>query len=190
MGRAYARGAPVRVQKYLPVELRMCQLPVHVATCCFRQPLCGAVYITLGVMVTPFPISKLVDEWLIWAAWTTDPKNEGQDNPDLVGFDEFDWVVREHPEHAWQAILATVSDPRAKPHIGTLAAGPMEDLLSFHGEAFIDRIEATALSNPNFAWMLGGVWQFKMSEEVWRRVQAVWDRRGWDGIPKNGRFQA
>ena len=54
MGRAYARGAPVRVQKYLPVELRMCQLPVHVATCCFRQLPRSAVYITLGLTHTHF----------------------------------------------------------------------------------------------------------------------------------------
>jgi hypothetical protein len=140
---------------------------------------------TLGVMTTPFPVSRLVEDWLLWAAWANDSKKDGTKNPHGVGFDEFDWVVREHPEHAWKTILAVVADSRAKPFLGTLAAGPMEDLLSYHGEAFIDKVEAEARNNPEFAWMLGGTWQFQMSEEIWARVQLVWDRRGWDGIPKS-----
>lgn len=58
----------------------------------------------------------------------------------------------------------------------------MEDLLSGHGAQFIDRVEAQARSDPQFAMFLGGVWRFQMADEVWARVQAVWDRRGWDGI--------
>ena len=29
-----------------------------------------------------------------------------------------------------------------------------------------------------------GVWQNTMPDEIWARIQAVWDRRGWDGIPE------
>ena len=134
-------------------------------------------------MVEPLPIPQLVDEWLQWAIWQSDPKNKGRDSSHLVGWSEFEWVVREHPEHAWQAIVVTVSDVRAKPYLGILAAGPMEDLLANHGSAFINRVENEARSNPAFAWMLGGVWQSKMAEDIWLRVKAVWDRRGWDGKP-------
>lgn len=59
----------------------------------------------------------------------------------------------------------------------------MENLLSYHGADFIDRVEAQARSNPQFAYFLGGVWRDEMTDEVWARVQAVWERRGWDGIP-------
>ena len=85
---------------------------------------------------------------------------------------------------AWQAVLAAVADARAKPYLGTLAAGPLEDLLSYHGNEFIERIEAEARGSPEFAWVLGGVWQSTMAEDIWQRVQGVWDGRGWDGIPR------
>jgi hypothetical protein len=135
-------------------------------------------------MNLPLPVHRIVEEWLLWATWQSDSTNSGKQNDDLIGFDEFDWVVRSHPEHAWECILATVKDSRSKPFLGLLAAGPMEDLLSFHGPVFIERVENEAKINPAFASMLGGVWRFQMSFDIWSRVQAVWDRRGWDGNPE------
>ncbi len=134
-------------------------------------------------MTEPLPVPELVEHWLEWAKRAADQSDDPKQNDDLIGFDEFDWVVREHPEHAWQCIVAAVADPRIEPYVGILAAGPMEDLLSYFGEQFIDRVELEAKQNPAFASMLGGVWRFQMSSEVWERVQAVWDRRGWDGNP-------
>jgi len=104
--------------------------------------------------------------------------------------EEYSWAVlepsdlaREDPERAWECILYAVPDPRFSDHLGLLAASVLEDLLSYHGPEFIDRVEHHARVDPKFAWTLGGVWQFQMSDEIWRRVQSVWDRRGWDGIP-------
>jgi len=92
--------------------------------------------------------------------------------------------VRDNPERAWECILLAARDPRfSDHHIGVMAAGALEDLLSHHGMAFIDRIEEECRTNRRFAWMLGGVWRFQMSDEVWSRVQVVWDRRDWDGVP-------
>jgi hypothetical protein len=54
-----------------------------------------------------------------------------------------------------------------------LAAGPLEDLLAHHGELWIDRVEAQAQADPKFNYLLGGVWQNQMTEDVWQRVQAV-----------------
>ena len=53
-----------------------------------------------------------------------------------------------------------------------------------NGERFINRVEAEARKNPMFAKLLGGVWKNRMTDDIWLRVQAVWDRRGWDGIPE------
>ncbi|MDY0747406.1 hypothetical protein SNE35_23080 [Paucibacter sp. R3-3] len=135
-------------------------------------------------MESPLPVHRVLDEWITWATWQCDPKNEGKANSELIGFDEFDWIVRKHPEQAWQCILAVVADARCEPFLGLLAAGPMEDLLGYHGPAFIDRVESEARANQLFAWMLGGVWQCQITDEIWARVQKVWDRRGWDGVPK------
>ena|SRR5579872_6959108 len=137
-------------------------------------------------MGKPFPVARFVDEWLAWAGWRFDPEHEGKESPYDSVFMRFDDLVHDHPEHAWNVILAVVADPRAQLYLGHLAAGPVEDLLSYHGEKFIDRVELAARSDPSFAFMLGGVWKFKMTDDVWRRVQGVWVRRGWDGNPKDG----
>ncbi len=57
----------------------------------------------------------------------------------------------------------------------------MEQLLGRYGAKFIDRVETQARVDPKFAKLLGGVWQSTMSPDIWSRVQAVWDRRGWNG---------
>ena len=40
----------------------------------------------------------------------------------------------------------------------------------------IGNVEREAKRDPSFAKMLGGVWKYQMTEEVWARLQAVWDR--------------
>lgn len=136
-------------------------------------------------MSGPLLPPQLLDEWVRWAEWISDPNKDESLASDLTGWSEFDWVVNDHPEVAWQAILTALQQPRMKPHLGTLAAGPLEDLLCVHGPAFIERVEAEATANPSFAWLLGGVWQASMAENIWNRVIAVRDRRGWDGIPRD-----
>jgi hypothetical protein len=59
----------------------------------------------------------------------------------------------------------------------------VEALLAKHGDSFIDRIETQARFDSKFAKLLGGVWKNRMSDANWNRLQAVWDRSGWDGIP-------
>jgi hypothetical protein len=127
------------------------------------------------------PIPELLEAWRLWAA----AQRSGADTTELTGWMEFNWAVEEDPEHAWSAILAALEDPRMEASLDVLAAGPLEDLLSLHGDRFIERVERTARSDPKFAWLLGGVWQSKMTLDIWARVQAVRDERGWDGVPAN-----
>jgi hypothetical protein len=121
-------------------------------------------------MYKSLPISELLDEWLEWAA-----------NPsgDFTGHSEFIWIIENEPEKGWSAILAALADPKQESYLGIMAAGPLEDLLSFHGEKFIERIELEAKKNPKFAWMLGGVWKHTMTDEIWARVQLVGDFNSW-----------
>jgi hypothetical protein len=67
-----------------------------------------------------------------------------------------------------------------------LSAGEIEDLLRRNGTEMIPLVEAEARRDPSFAKLLGGAWKNRMTDEVWSRLQAVWDRRGWDGIPDEG----
>jgi hypothetical protein len=68
--------------------------------------------------------------------------------------------------------------------IQSLSAGEIEDMLARNGIEMIALVETEARRDPSFAKLLGGVWQNRMADKVWSRLQAVWDRRGWDGIPE------
>ncbi|MEX1027333.1 MAG: DUF6869 domain-containing protein, partial [Candidatus Paceibacterota bacterium] len=57
--------------------------------------------------------------------------------------------------------------------LGHLAAGPVEHLLSKHGDEYIDRFEAMANDSPRFAQMLSGCYRHMMSDDVWARVCAM-----------------
>lgn len=72
-------------------------------------------------------------------------------------------------------------DPDQK-FVEEFAAGPVEDLLAYQGVALIDRVERKALKDRSFAFVLGGVWQNAMPDNIWDRVQACRERKGWDGI--------
>ena len=103
-----------------------------------------------------------------------------------MAFLDFDWLVEDDPEQAWATILQVVPQTDSSRVLGQLAAGPLEDLLSRHGELFIDRVEALARTDSRFAFLLGGVWQFKMTDAIWDRVTRVANRAGWDIVSADG----
>ena len=69
--------------------------------------------------------------------------------------------------------LSTESETEAQRILGMTAAGPIEDLLSYHGPDFIDRVEAEAKRDPRMSWTLGGVWQCDMPDDIFGRVERV-----------------
>ena len=77
----------------------------------------------------------------------------------------------EQPELVWQAILEVLQRDLTDEQKSDLAVGPLEELLYFHGPDFIDRVEQTAKTNPQFNHLLGGVWRSEMPLEIWERVQ-------------------
>jgi hypothetical protein len=88
-------------------------------------------------------------------------------------FEEMEELVKHRPEDAW-IVIRQIADRNPPPSVlGYLAAGPLEDLLSQHGPAFIERAEAAAARDSQFVALLDGMYQNTMSDEVWRRVQAA-----------------
>ncbi len=96
------------------------------------------------------------------------------------------YLTRYLPRKAWRVILLIWSMDQSVETMQCLSAGEIEDLLSRNGPEMIPLVEAEARRDPSFARLLGGVWKNRMTDEVWSRLQAVWDRRGWDGIPEEG----
>jgi hypothetical protein len=125
-------------------------------------------------------LAKMADNWIkYWHAPQGSPvREEYWDATDLYELEQND------PETLWLLILAIHKRDQSVAIQQVLSAGPIEDLLAKHGDKFINRVEAEARNDPQFAKVLGGVWKNRMSDEVWNRVQAVWDRRGWDGMPE------
>jgi hypothetical protein len=67
-------------------------------------------------------------------------------------------LIQVRPDEAWERILALVACAPDEEAIGYVGAGPLEDFLIAHGQAFIDRVEATAISDARFAACLATVW--------------------------------
>ena len=79
----------------------------------------------------------------------------------------------DEPELAWHAILELLKRELTEDQEALLAAGLMEDLLFWHGAAFIDRVEAEAKINPQLNHLLGGVWRREMPMAVWERIEKI-----------------
>lgn len=96
------------------------------------------------------------------------------------------YLTRYLPHKALRVILLVWSMDQSVETMQNLSAGEIENLLSRKGTEMISFVEAEARRDPGFAKLLGGVWKNRMTDEVWARLQSVWDRRGWDGIPEEG----
>ena len=82
-------------------------------------------------------------------------------------------MCRHEPALALQVIRDILHRDSSDKVVENLAAGPLEDLLVYHGPDVIDEIEALAAGDPEFRCLLGGVWRNKIRDDVWERVQAL-----------------
>jgi hypothetical protein len=94
----------------------------------------------------------------------------------------FDIRSGDDPKLLWQLILAIHSRDQSEDVTCVLAAGPLEDLLAYHGPAFIEVVEQQANGDPAFAKLLCGVYRRSMSDDVWHRVTNICNRGGRDSI--------
>jgi hypothetical protein len=104
--------------------------------------------------------TRLVDDWILhaqtfWAA--TEVSEFSRDDPART----LDFILE---------VLGRQPLPRV---LGNLAAGPLENLLVYHGPLIIDRVETLAAADPAFRRLLSGVWRNKIREDVWARIQAL-----------------
>ena len=86
-------------------------------------------------------------------------------------------------EYAFSIIEAIHELDHEQKYVEEFAAGPVEDLLAYQWVSLIERIERKAREDRSFAFVLGGVWQNAMPDNIWDRVQACRERKGWDGVP-------
>ena len=82
-------------------------------------------------------------------------------------------LVFNDPEKAWQILLEMIQETDDKSYLSFLGAGPLEDLLVYHGKNFIERIENEAKHNKNFLFALKCVWQNNMLPKIWNKVATI-----------------
>ncbi|MBC7997010.1 MAG: hypothetical protein IAF58_03655 [Leptolyngbya sp.] len=83
------------------------------------------------------------------------------------------FMTEKEPERLWQFIVAAYPGLNTERMKAVFAAGPIEDLLSHHGEQVIDRIEELALTDDNFRYLLGGVWRAGTPKKIWKRLENI-----------------
>ena len=91
-----------------------------------------------------------------------------------------DTIVGKAPETAFRLILLALAQCRTDSEIGRLAAGPLENLVFFHGGRMIEAIEREASENERFRFLLSGIWgESDVDPEIWRRIQAAVRKGPW-----------
>src|SRR5450755_1670546 len=118
-------------------------------------------------------IASLATAWVRY--WKAPDGSAEKESLFWVSGKEWD-LVSDSPADGWRLILAVLRFDGSTQIREVLAAGPLEDLLVKHGDAMIESVEHEARHDPAFASLLGGVWRNAMSESVWTRVRAVWNR--------------
>jgi hypothetical protein len=92
----------------------------------------------------------MADRNALVTAWLTYQRN-------WWAFEALDNQIRETPADAWVTLLALIAS--AEPEmIGSIGAGPLEDFVGAHGDAYIEEIEHEASVNPAFRQALSNVW--------------------------------
>src|SRR5687768_14208795 len=109
--------------------------------------------------------TEIAEEWIQkWSA--AEAPAIGPD----VGGSVLDWrLPREQPVLCLSAIVETLSlinGSTSNPLLGVLAAGPLEDLLNYNGDAVVDEIDTLARRSPEFRLLLNGVWDSDIKQSI------------------------
>jgi len=97
----------------------------------------------------------------------------GADVPDGFGSKVVLMDFTAPPEIKWAFLQAAVDSAETDDELGSIAAGPFENLLGHHGDKYIDLVEARCRKDAKFARMTTAAYRHMMSDDVWSRVQAI-----------------
>jgi len=119
-------------------------------------------------------ITKLPEKWIEYQRAFNLFGLESEKAKALKAHDrELDHLVHKKPLEAWEVILEILRINPEEEVLDLLAAGPLENLLSYNGEKVIELVKDRAKLDDNFKNLLGGVWQGGMSNEIWQIVQEI-----------------
>jgi len=79
-------------------------------------------------------------------------------------------VAEDTPERAWTVLRELIRASPDEEALGSIGAGPLENLLARDGDRVIDAIETAAATDPRVRYCIGNVWQREMSDALWSRL--------------------
>jgi hypothetical protein len=121
----------------------------------------------------PLDIREIQQIAQTWIELYRLPEDSQEREAKFWAFERLSGLVRDDPEEAWRIIEAMRRLDGTDSILANVAAGPLEDLLVYHGDKFIDRFEILAQSDQQFRRLLGAVWKNDMSDALWARVKAI-----------------
>ena len=102
---------------------------------------------------------------------------DGTDAEHFEAAEELESLVWDEPERAWPLICEIIRRATEDDILAYIAAGPLEDLLVRHPQAFIERVEGLARQDAHFRRAVSGVWgQKSMPAEIRQRLDALLDK--------------
>lgn len=114
---------------------------------------------------TPHDMDELADHWI-----TNDEQN-GERH--FWAWEAADHLANNYPTQALAFIVATLTRPIGDQVRFSLAAGPLEVVLSHHGPGIISDVESLARLDARFRDTLQGVSKLTMTDEVWQRIRVA-----------------
>lgn len=105
------------------------------------------------------------------ATWIKYHQNKLDD--DFWAFEELNDLACDSPFDAWECIKDIFDQTSSESVLKNLAAGPLEELLFYHGASIIDELEILSRQNPLFAKLVKGVWSGEMPINIQAKVNEI-----------------
>lgn len=103
-------------------------------------------------------IEALADSWIKATEAGLGPNgNKGNDNLNWAVEKMLDIPYKE-PELAWEIIITIIKKNPSPKVISQLGAGPLEDIMRYHGNNFMKRVEKAVVENALFKDCMKSVW--------------------------------
>jgi hypothetical protein len=111
---------------------------------------------------TSSEIQEIAESWITRRAgdWTDDDARLAR-------------LIHSAPDQALATMFGIMQITDDQGTLNNLAAGPLEDFLGVHGEAYIDTLHTIALAHRRLREVLDGVWQGAMPKHVWHRIETL-----------------
>jgi hypothetical protein len=116
-----------------------------------------------------FPEEQVVDSYLRHSTL--------KEEKDFWAFDEVNQIVRCDLAAGWRLTCLLVNKASSDEALAYVAAGPLEDLLTFNGPTLIDHVAVAARADKRLQLALSGVW-LNRANPVWERWFALMNEFG------------